>query len=107
VCSSDLRRDDQLSPLALIEYGAQAMAVHAALLAEAAGGEAESRLLVSAQAVEFDCTDVALLPAPLEVEAQRQLADAHGALYSFAVRHGEQRYAWGRVAVLRASSNAG
>lgn len=96
-----LRHDGLLSPLALIEYGAQAMAIHAALLAQASGTGAERRLLVSTQAVGFDCEDASLLAAPLYVHAERKLADAHGALYSFEIFSAGHRCAWGRVGVLR------
>lgn len=96
-----LRHDGQLSPLALIEYGAQAMAVHAALLAEASGGRVEGRLLVSAQAVGFDCEDASLLMVPLHIHAERRLADVGGALYSFEIFSAAHRCAWGRVGVLR------
>lgn len=101
VADNPLRREGQLSPLALIEYGAQAMAVHAALLAEANSSTSESRLLVSAQAVGFDCTDASLLTAPLYIHAERRLADASGALYSFEIFSAGHRCAWGRVGVLR------
>lgn len=97
-----LRREGVLSPLALIEYGAQAMAVHASLLAQAAGGHTGARLLVSAQGVGFDCEDAALLAAPLMIHAQRKLADAGGALYGFEVFSAGRRCAWGRLGVLRA-----
>lgn len=96
-----LRRDGKLSPLALIEYGAQAMAVHAALLAKASGGSTERRLLVSAQAVGFDCEDASLLSATLHIHAERRLADAGGALYRFEIFSAAHRCAWGRVGVLR------
>ncbi len=96
-----LRHRQQLSPLVLIEYGAQAMAVHAGLLAEASGGSAGRRLLVSTQAVGFDCDDVAQLAAPLVIHAERRLADAAGALYDFRIFSAGVRCAWGRVGVLR------
>lgn len=98
-----LRHAGALSPLTLIEYGAQAMALHAGLVAEQQGQSVERRLLVSAQAVELEPGDVSLLAGPLTVEARRRLADAKGALYEFTVRRGTQPYASGRVAALRAS----
>lgn len=101
--ANPLRRNGRLSPLALVEYGAQAMAVHAGLLAEQAGANAPHRLLVSAQAVGFGCTDAAQLPGPLTVVAEKKLADAKGALYQFEITAGVQRIAWGRVAVLGAA----
>lgn len=103
-CSADnpLRHGGLLSPLALIEYGAQAMAIHAGLLAAEQGEAVARRLLVSTQAVGFDCEDASLLAAPLHVHAQRRLADAAGALYQFEIFSGAHRCAWGRVGVLRA-----
>ena len=104
--ANPLRRDGQLSPTALIEYGAQAMAIHAGLIAEARGEQAPPRLLVSAQAVGFACTDAAALAGPLTVVAERKLADARGALYQFEVSSASGRAAWGRVAVLAAPQQA-
>lgn len=98
-----LRHAGALSPLTLIEYGAQAMALHAGLVAEQEGRAIERRLLVSAQAVELEAGDLSRLAGPLTVEARRRLADANGALYEFTVRRGERRYASGRVAALRGS----
>lgn len=97
-----LRHGGQLSPLALIEYGAQAMAIHAGLLAAEQGETVARRLLVSTQAVGFDCEDTSLLAAPLHIHAQRRLADGAGALYQFEIFSGAHRSAWGRVGVLRA-----
>ncbi len=101
-----LRHLDRLSPLVLIEYGAQAMAVHAALLALTEGRVAERRLLVSAQAVELACGDLALLRSPLHIHAQRRFTDAAGALYGFEIFSAGQRCASGRVGVLRGGREA-
>lgn len=95
-----LRREGRLSPLALVEYGAQAMAIHAGFLAAQRGETAPQRLLVSAQSVGFACTDASMLVGPLTVIAERKLSDAQGALYQFEITAGSQRAAWGRVAAL-------
>ena len=105
-CDSHLRPDNPLrSPrglhaVHLAEYGAQAMAVHGALLARARGVETpRPGMLVSLR-------DVALLvervpPAGrLDVHAQCLYADDAGAQYAFRVVHGDRLLASGRAAVI-------
>jgi predicted hotdog family 3-hydroxylacyl-ACP dehydratase len=95
-----LRRDGKLSAVHLIEYGAQAMAVHGGLLERARGGAARPGLLVAVREVklEIECLDG--LAAELVVSARRLMADAGGWLYSFAVEAGGKKLASGRVGVI-------
>ena len=96
-----LRLHGHLSPLALIEYGAQAMAIHAALLAKTSGKTVERRLLVSTQAVSFDCDSSWERAHSLIIHAQQRLSDTNGALYNFEIFSENLRCVWGRVGVLR------
>jgi len=95
-----LRADGHLHALALCEYGAQAMAVHGALLARERGGRAQPGYLVSLREVELHIEYVDELPGTLDVFAE-QLLDAGGSLqYAFRVEHQGRVLATGRAAVL-------
>ena len=95
-----LRQDGRLRALHLCEYGAQAMAVHGGLLAQAAGTRALPGLLVSLRGVQLACEYVDGLPGLLEVQAERLLAAAQSWQYAFQVSHAGQLLAQGRAAVM-------
>lgn len=95
-----LRTDGSLHAVALCEYGAQAMAVHGALLARERGGRAQPGFLVSLREVVLYVEYVDELPGPLDVFAE-QLLDSGGSLqYAFRVEHRGNMLATGRAAVL-------
>ena len=99
-----LRADGRLHATALCEYGAQAMAVHGALLARGRGGQARPGYLVSLREVRLKIEYVDDLPGTLDVFAE-QLLDAGGSLqYAFRVEHRGRLLASGRAAVLCRSS---
>lgn len=85
----------------LAEYGAQATAVHGALLASARdeNGMRPGRL-VSLRDVQLAVEHVDLSNGPLDVHARCLLADQHGAQYDFKVEQRGQLLASGRVAVI-------
>lgn len=95
-----LARDGRLAALHLIEYGAQAMAIHGGLLAAAAGGTAAAGVLVSARDVRLLRARIDDLAADLEVHAERLVASGGGWLYAFEVEAAGAPLASGRVAVL-------
>ena len=99
-----LRGTSGLLASATIEYAAQAMAVHGALSAAAAGDRAAPGFLASARDVRLACMRLDDLPHAerdeLVVVAERQAADAARLLYSFVVRHDGRELASGRVAVV-------
>ena len=95
-----LRAGGRLHAVALCEYGAQAMAVHGALLARAAGARARPGYLVSLREVQLHAEYIEELPGRLDVFAE-QLLDAGGSLqYAFRVEHQGRVLATGRAAVL-------
>ncbi|MCW7536441.1 hydroxymyristoyl-ACP dehydratase [Aquabacterium sp. A7-Y] len=95
-----LRSASGLLSSAAIEYAAQAMALHGALLARAAGGTARPGFLASARGVQFHRLRLDDLDGPLEVEATRQAGDERQILYAFCVRHAGRPVADGRAAVV-------
>lgn len=95
-----LRAGGRLRALHLCEYGAQAMAVHGALVARESGARARPGLLVSLRDVTLRLAYVEDLPGELEVQAQRLVVTAGAWQYTFAVREGEALIAEGRAAII-------
>jgi predicted hotdog family 3-hydroxylacyl-ACP dehydratase len=95
-----LRREGRLSAIHLIEYGAQAMAVHGALLARQEGGRARPGMLVSARNFETTRERLDDLAGALEIHGRRELLRGDSMMHSFEARHLGVRIATGRVAVL-------
>jgi predicted hotdog family 3-hydroxylacyl-ACP dehydratase len=91
----------RLRALNLCEYGAQAMAVHGGLVAQAAGTRAHPGLLVSLREVRLYRTDLQDLAGELEIEVQRLLAGAGSWQYSFEARHAGAQLGSGRAAIVR------
>lgn len=108
VCSASSHRDADnplrtasglLAPCA-IEYAAQAMALHGALIGQEAGSAARPGFLASARGVQFHRLRLDDLAGDLTIEAQRQAGDAQQILYHFRVQHAGQPVAEGRAAVV-------
>lgn len=95
-----LRANGRLRAVHLCEYGAQAMAVHGALKAEAAGGRAPPGMLVSLRAVSFNCNYIEALPDELLIEAHCLHADDSSQQYAFSISHAGSTLATGRAAVV-------
>ena len=92
-----------LAPAA-IEYAAQAMALHGALIGQAAGTPASPGYLASARGVQLNVLRLDDLPAAacdeLRIVAMRQAGDARQILYAFTVHHADRLLAEGRAAVV-------
>jgi len=99
-----LRTTSGLLASAAIEYAAQAMAVHGALCASAAGTTPAPGFLASARDVRLGRWRLDDLPPAtpddLVVTAERQAADANRILYGFQLHHDGAELASGRVAVV-------
>jgi predicted hotdog family 3-hydroxylacyl-ACP dehydratase len=100
-----LRSPQGLHAVHLAEYGAQAMAVHAALLARAAGVESvRPGRLVSLRDVQLSEEYVDHLDGHLDVHAECLYADDGGAQYAFRIEHRGRLLASGRAAVIHPES---
>jgi predicted hotdog family 3-hydroxylacyl-ACP dehydratase len=88
-----------LSPIA-IEYAAQAMALHGALIGQEAGTAASPGFLASARGVKLHVLRLDDLPGELRIAATRQSGDARQILYAFELSHAGQPVAEGRAAVV-------
>ncbi|MFK2902096.1 phosphotransferase [Dyella jejuensis] len=101
-----LRSTVGLHAIHLAEYGAQAVAVHGALLAAAQGDEASIRAgrLASLREVELAVEYVDLSLGRLDIQATRLMADERGAQYTFKIEQRQRPLASGRVVVIYADS---
>jgi len=104
-----LRAHGRLGAACGVEYAAQAMAVHGALMAEAAartaGATASSTppragYLASLRSVNLYVERLDTVPGPLTVSAERMTGDANTVLYSFTVQAGTQTLLSGRAVVV-------
>ena len=108
VCSAISHRDAAnplrsasglLSPCA-IEYAAQAMALHGALIGQAAGTAASPGYLASARGVRLHTLRLDELAGELRIEATRGAGNGKQILYAFNVSHDGATVAEGRATVV-------
>ena len=101
-----LRAGGRLGAACGVEYAAQAMAVHGALLAESVeatcAGAAPPRVgyLASVRSVTLHVQRLDTIASDLTVTAERLLGDANHILYSFRLEAGPQLLLEGRAAVV-------
>jgi predicted hotdog family 3-hydroxylacyl-ACP dehydratase len=94
-----LARGGRLHAIHLCEYGAQAMAVHGGLMAQARGERARPGLLVSLRDVVLGCDYVDDCEAELLVEARRLHDSGSVWQYEFRVTQADRVLAQGRAMV--------
>ena len=97
-----LRRDGALSALHLIEYCAQALALHRGLVAEAKGEAAPRGWLVSTRDFKLAVTRLDELPAPIAVNARELLYYEGGTQYEVSAEADGQLLGSGRISVVKA-----
>lgn len=104
-----LRQDGRLDALHLIEYAAQATAVHGGLQAQRDGGAPQPGMLTSVRDLLLAVESLDAVPQPLDVRATRCFSSPAGWLYDFEVHAGDSLLARGRLSVMLAppSSSAG
>ncbi len=94
-----LREGGALPASSAIEYAAQAMAVHGALLAPPAAAP-RTGFLASVRGVTLDTARLDTLDADLEIRAERVSGDDNNILYAFTVSAAGASVASGRAAVI-------
>ena len=94
-----LRRDGVLEAVHLLEYAAQAAAVHAALAPASAAGEPRIGYLASARGFRLHVDRIDDLQTDLRIDATRLLAMGGGAVYEFRVTAGRRLLGEGRLGV--------
>ena len=86
--ANPLRGEAGLHALAALEYGAQGMAVHGALLAGA--GPARAGYLAAVRDLQLQTRRLDALEATLEIHAERILSDSNSSIYDLRVSAGDQ-----------------
>lgn len=94
-----LYRDGVLAAIHLIEYAAQATAVHGALAARADGADAPPRYLVAARDVELHVTRLDDVQADLRIDVERLLVMGESTMYRFCVSADDRLLSQGRLTV--------
>ena len=97
--ANPLRADGRLGAANGIEYAAQAMAIHGALLA-GEGDRPRQGYLTSVRGVTLHVARLDDLPGELSVQAERLSGDANNVLYRFSVSHAGRCLLEGRAAVI-------
>jgi predicted hotdog family 3-hydroxylacyl-ACP dehydratase len=94
-----LRAYGRLGAACGIEYAAQTMAVHGALVAAAAGAAARPGFLASARGVQLHCARLDDIKGDLVAAVERLAGDTSTALYEFSVSADEVVLLRGRAAI--------
>ncbi len=94
-----LRAADRLGAATGVEYAAQAMAVHGALLAQSAAAPTQG-YLTSVRALSLHVDRLDDLAGPMRVTAERLSGDARLILYQFNIHQGERCLIEGRASVV-------
>jgi predicted hotdog family 3-hydroxylacyl-ACP dehydratase len=94
-----LRAHDRLGAASGIEYAAQTMAVHGALVASTTGSVAPAGLLASVRAVRLNIDRLDVFEADLVTAVQRVAGDESTALYEFSVSADDVVLLTGRAAI--------
>ena len=103
-----LREDGTLPAVCGIEYGAQAMAIHGALMGKAAGDrQRRGGMLAAARDVVFHVDRLDDIGDDLVVSARKVVAEGGWLLYEFALHAGARELVRGRAAVSLSAWEAG
>jgi len=101
-----LRRDGTLSSIHLLEYAAQATAVHGGLLASGGGCAAPPKYLAAARDFQVHVAALDDVHADLQIDAERLLALGDSVLYRFNVSADGQLLASGRLTIVPSPGEA-
>jgi predicted hotdog family 3-hydroxylacyl-ACP dehydratase len=86
---------------ALIEYGAQAMAIHGAIIAKESGEKMQEGYLAALKDVEFFSNlDISNISSSLIIEATRKFASQGNMIYEFLITSTGDRLISGRATVV-------
>ena len=102
--SNPLRAGNRLGIASGIEYAAQAMAIHGALLAPS-DAQARPGYLTSVRGVRCHAHRLDDLPGALAISAERISGDSNTILYAFSVAHAGNCLLEGRAAVVLDTSS--
>lgn len=95
-----LRREASLSSVNLVEYGAQAMAVHGGLLAREQGDQLGNGYLAALREVQISQLDISRIADKLHIMAERLISQDGNLIYRFHVTAGDICLIQGRATVV-------
>lgn len=95
-----LRREASLSSVNLVEYGAQAMAVHGGLLAREQGGRLGNGYLAALREVQISQLDISRIGDKLHIMAERLISQDGNLIYRFRVTADDACLMQGRATVV-------
>ncbi len=99
LADNPLRSHERLAAVCGIEYAAQTMAVHGALIAESSGTPAPPGFLASVRAVQLYVARLDDVREALISEARRIAGDDRTMMYEFSVAAGRRTLLSGRAAI--------
>lgn len=100
-----LRAHGRLGAACGVEYAAQSMAVHGAIMAYTAGTTARAGLLTSVRNLVFRVTRLDDFETDLIASAERLAGDEASALYEFTLSSGGQELLSGRASIVFAAGS--
>jgi predicted hotdog family 3-hydroxylacyl-ACP dehydratase len=100
LADNPLRAHGRLGAACGVEYAAQAMAVHGAIMAHIAGTQAPAGLLTSVRNLVLRVSRLDDLDTDLIASAERLAGDDAGTLYEFTVSSGGHELVSGRVGIV-------
>ncbi len=95
-----LRRDGFLPAIHLLEYAAQATAVHGALVAGADDAAAPAKYLAAARGFDMQVSSLDDIQGDLHIDAECLLAMGDSAIYGFRVSADGRELASGRLTIV-------
>ena len=95
-----LRHDGRLAAVHLIEFGAQAMAIHGGLLSARQKERARPGFIASVRRADFECESLQDIDAPLDIQAQRVAGSEAGWTYDYQATADGAALGSGRVSVM-------
>ena len=98
--SNPLRLQNQLSSVCGVEYAAQAMAVHGALIAPTDNTNPRVGYLVSIRNTQFEVPRLDDIQSDLQIHAECLTANEHNLMYEFKIMANQHLLLSGRAAVV-------
>lgn len=103
--TNPLRRKENLSSVHLLEYAAQAMAVHGGLHDREQGVQMTEGYLAALRDVSINLCQINKLQSELRIEATQILSQGGNMIYAFSVSSAEAELTSGRATVVAISHN--
>jgi predicted hotdog family 3-hydroxylacyl-ACP dehydratase len=105
LATNPLRREGTLSSVHVLEYAAQAMAVHGGLHDREQGLQMTEGYLAALRDIKLNLCELDKLKAELRIEAKKILSQGGNMIYAFTVSTAEIELASGRATVIAVSHN--